>query len=91
MGIRQRKDCLFGPRVSFQERGEKHFECPPVKDSQRWLQSESDNDGWFTFKNLVNGKLLTAIDKNEFVVRGTPKFIFSPSLCTISTFNHLHG
>ena len=70
LGLRRRKDCAFGKKVSEQDRGEIQFTCEPATDSQLWFRSKSDIDGYFTLKNVENGLLLTASSKTKFKVTG---------------------
>ena len=70
LGLRRRKDCAFGKKVSEQDRGEIQFTCEAATNSQLWFRSKSDIDGYFTLKNVENGLLLTASSKTKFKVTG---------------------
>ena len=70
LGLKTKKDCTFGKKVSLQNRGEIKFSCDPASDSQLWFRSKNDADGYFTLKNIKNGQLLTSIGETKFKVTG---------------------
>ena len=70
LGLRQKRSCSYGHKISLQDRGEVQFTCEPSTDSQIWFRSRSDADGYFTLKNIKKGQLLTATSKTKFEVTG---------------------
>ena len=71
LGLRQRRDCSYGDKVQPKTRGEGFRSCQATIAAEKWLRSKSDEQGWFTLKNLESGKLLSAIKKKKFKVTGT--------------------
>ena len=71
LGLRQRRDCSYGDKVQPKTREEGFRSCQATIDAEKWLRSKSDEQGWFTLKNLESGKLLSAIKKKKFKVTGT--------------------
>ena len=67
---KQRKDCSYGSRVKLKPKEEGLRSCQAKKDTENWLRSKMDDQGWFTLKNLENGQLLTAKGKKKFELSG---------------------
>ena len=70
LGVRPKKDCSFGPKLSLQEKHESKFDCKPATDEQRWLRSKSDSKGYFTLQNVETRQLLTSVSKTKFKIAG---------------------
>ena len=41
-----------------------------IKNSQKWMRGQADEDGWFTLKNPYSGKFLSASDENRLLIEG---------------------
>ena len=74
LSLRQKTDCTFGDKVSFEKRGKSRKGCKGPNKSQVWLRSQMDKNGWFTITNQGNGLLLSAKDNETYIMTG----IFSP-------------
>ena len=70
LGLRQKVDCTFGDKTSFDERGTTRKNCGDENKSQVWLRSQMHSNGWFTIENQANGLLLSAVDDKTYIIAG---------------------
>ena len=85
LSLKQKRDCSYGKIVKLQERGKSSRSgCNSTNESEMWLRTKADEEGFFLLKNLATGKYLTANNDDKFIVTGTIH-----SLSTIKeTFSH---
>ena len=72
LSLKQKQDCSYGKRVKLQERGKSSRSgCNSTNESEMWLRTKADDEGFFLLKNLATGKYLTANNDDKFIVTGT--------------------